>query len=119
MSSHTSSASASGASQFSGVVVDANGVAQAGVTISLTDAASDVFTTTTASDGSFSLTVDSAPYQLSVSDEAGPGAQSYDLDATVDLSSASLTDQTLTLPFVPLTVVVSDSSGNPISGASV
>ena len=119
LSSHTSSASASGASQFSGVVVDANGVAQAGVTISLTDAASDVFTTTTASDGSFSLTVDSAPYQLSVSDEAGPGAQSYDLDATVDLSSASLTDQTLTLPFVPLTVVVSDSSGNPISGASV
>ncbi len=106
--------------ELSGVLVDNNGVAQAGATITLTDSnnQSDVFSTSTASDGSFAIVAPSSTYSLSVSQASGD--LQYQLNATtVDLSSESLVDQTLTVPVVPLTMSVTDQRGDPLAGASV
>jgi hypothetical protein len=115
-----------GASQFSGVLIDATGAPQPGATVTLTDGSGNSYPATTASDGSFSLVVNSASYQVSV---AGPGAfnvnhsasgdpDSYVLNGSVDLSGGSVTGQTLTLPTFA-TVSVTDPSATPIAGASV
>ena len=101
-------ASGDGASLFSGTVVDNSGNPVSSETVSLTDSLGDVFTTTTADDGSFSLTVGSASYELSL--DGGGGS----IDAgSVDLSSGNV-NETLTLPpLTPFSVFVDDENGNP------
>ena len=106
------SAGASGASSFSGTTVDPNGNPVAGTTIELTDSSGNQFTTTSATDGSFSLTVNPGVYSLDVLVDGQVDFQA----GSVDLSQQSVSE-TLTLPATrPFTVEVVDENGNPVPG---
>ena len=90
---------------------DSTGAAAPGWTIELTNSANATFETETASDGSFSISVNPGSYDLTVQN-VGNEVVTDNLDL-----SQSLTDVTLTLPplqAVMLTLV--DSSGTPLSG---
>ncbi len=124
-------ASADGASQFSGTVVDASGNPIAGDTVVLTDSSGNNYTVSTASDGTYSIIVPSGSYQFILSnDGATPGSHTspisnpplnlYELQMSgaLDLTS-SQTGLTLTVPLEPVSVPVQDGSGTPLSGVPV
>ena len=111
---HASPSFASGASNFSGVLQDSLGNPVSGEQMDLSDSQGDSFTTTTASDGSFSLTVNPGVYDVTLTGNTGQ------VDAgNIDLSQSE-TGETLTLPpFQPITLTFSDTSGAPMSGLQV
>jgi hypothetical protein len=109
-------AGAAGLSQFSGTVLDASGLPVANQTIDINDASGLLdYPVTTASDGTFTTTLASGDYTLQMYSQA-PG--NVYLQGTLDLSSSSITGVTIQLPTLA-TVVVTDSSGTPIPGATV
>ena len=112
---------ADGASQYSGVVVDASGTPVPGLSLELVDASGNPYSTTTGSDGSFSFVVNSGQYTLEIDRQTGPsGAPNNEtITANVDLSTSE-TGQTLTLPALStVNVVVSNAVGSPIEGATL
>jgi hypothetical protein len=112
---------AAASTQFSGTLVDSNGVPVSNAEISLSGSSGSV-NTTTASDGSFSVFAAAGEYSLGIGVPGAPDTDatgSEDFNASLDLSS-DLTGQTLTIPaLVPLTVQVTDSNGDAVPDASV
>ena len=112
-----------GISTLSGVLGDSLGNALSGATVGLYplgDSCSEDLTasTTTESDGSFSVSVSPGSYDVGVS--YGGSSADPNLDVctdNVDLSTS--VNDTLTLPVTQLTVTVKDSSGNLVQGATI
>lgn len=107
-------------SLYSGFLFDSSGSPVTGALFELetSGAAPQVFSTNTSSDGSFSISVASGQYILNIV-PAEPAFNSSVISTTLNLVS-SVTGVTLTIPaFEQMSEVVSDSSGNPIAGATV
>ena len=112
---------AAGASEFSGVVVDAGGVGLSGVSLTLVDGAGDSFNRVSGADGSFSFVVNSGVYpSLTVTGSGLGSGVGYQFGWTSLDLSGSATGQSLVLPaLIPVTVRVTDPSGAPVAGGSV
>ena len=107
-------ASAGGASQLSGVVEDAAGNPLPGLSVEL----SGGYSTTTASDGSFSFIVDSGQYTLYINRDDDSGSTAESISVPLDLSTSL--NQVFTLPaLAPVSVVVTDTFDSSVVGASV
>jgi len=106
---------AGGTVTFAGTLVDPSGVPEANVGIVLTDSSGDTFTGATGADGSFTIGVNPASYQLQLSGTYG--GSGFTLQGSVDLTNGSLTNETLTMP--AQSVTASDVSGNPVANATV
>ena len=107
---------------FSGVLDDASGSPVAGATVSLSSGGTTAASATTGADGSFSLDPSPGIYTAQIAlPQTGEFADiSASFSATVDLSSTSLTGETLTLPpLVALNALVQDPAGDPMADASV
>jgi Carboxypeptidase regulatory-like domain len=112
-----------GASTLGGVLKDSLGSAVSGATISVDPPGAGcgqdaTASTTTGSDGSFSVSVSPGSYNVEVS--YGGSSAVPDLDictGNVDLSTS--VNDTLTLPVTQLTVTAKDSSGALLQGATI
>ena len=101
---------------FSGIVQTPAGTPLADTKVSLSYPGS--VSTYTNANGAFSLPpVPSGTYQLTVAGYTADNAE-YQLNANVVLNGSQV-GTTVTVPINPLTVSVSDTSGNPVPGATV
>ena len=111
---------------YSGRVVDSQGNPVSGAEIALTKPPSQaiLYSSTTTSDGSFSIPALPGTYGVDVDPSSYDGSGTSDMEfqstAGLDLTNGDLTNQLITLPpLVGLTVVVTDSNGNPVQGAGI
>jgi hypothetical protein len=117
-------ASVAGPSTLSGVLRDSLGNALAGALFQVwgadsnCDAGGPVASATTASDGSFSLTVSPGSYDISTLYSGSATDPAFRV-CTQDVDLSSSADETLTVPVTQLTVTVEDSSGDLLQGATV
>jgi protocatechuate 3,4-dioxygenase beta subunit len=118
----------SAGSVFSGMVQDASGNPLPNVVVELGAQNGDIVSMQTGDDGAFSFGVEPGVYSLHLWSQQGSPSplvgvdeqnSSWQFASSVDLTN-SLTDQTITLPpVVTVKVRVHDSSGNPVTGATV
>jgi len=106
---------------LSGVVRGNGGVALRAMTVQLSSpGGAGTVSTTTASDGSYSLTAEPGTYTLVLSGSRQPGVPASVMASSVQfqapLSLQGSTTQDLTLPVHALTVQTLGASGNPIAG---
>ncbi len=100
-------------SSITGVVEDTSGTPQADVTVNVIDPATDATdaSTTTASDGTFTVSVNSGTYNVEFLPQSGSGLQSY-LATSVTAGAAPLTVILKTAVVVQVQGSLTDSQGN-------